>query len=414
MKTRIISILLLLAVLASTAPAIPAITRSMVEVAAAVAAVAGGEGGAGVLGPLPAGPVRGAAAMADMLLGAVDGGGAAAMPAGPNGNLPVHGWLGHVAGVTSGVQAFVAAHPVALGGAIVTVTGGVAFYKHGRQGLDMAFGGIKCYQATMDDYEEVLLQIHGEHTDQSLEWWKRAEAVVACGTGTRPYEAQAQQARADRLELERQEKMQRERQEEETVADVVARSLVYCLKMAMMLWAKLVAFLATLYDSMGTACAPMASTLSATGEWVHGYLKTVDDALAGALGNCLVIVIMRLVGVIAFLVGLYKSIATRCAEMASTLSATGKWLTRGAAAARSTARSAMSSSLLGFAMMSSFTSASLSSLPFLLVLRLRYTQNMMSMMPSAAPTRRMAWMFPKMKKRVAPTQNSSARATVSL
>ena len=219
MKTSIAFMLLLLVILASTS-AMPAVKRKMTK-AAALAAAAGG--GAAVLGPLVGGPIGGAAAVAGMVLDAAAAGGAAAMPAGPNGNLPARGWLGHVAGVTSGVQAFVAAHPVALGGALVTVTGGVAFYNHGRQGLDLAFGGTKCYQAAMDDYEEVLPQIYGEYTDQTREWRKRAVAVVACGTGTRPYHVQVEEFRADRLTQEKQRKVEKGKCRAQVLEEVESR-----------------------------------------------------------------------------------------------------------------------------------------------------------------------------------------------
>lgn len=47
--------------------------------------------------------------------------------------------------------------------------GGIVFYNHGRQGLDRAFGGMQCYQAALDDYEEVMEHYHGEYTDETLE-----------------------------------------------------------------------------------------------------------------------------------------------------------------------------------------------------------------------------------------------------
>lgn len=256
MKTSFVFIaLLLLAVLASTGSAqAPYYTRSVraaaeaAEAAAAVvAAAAGGGGGAAVPGPLPAGPVGGGAAMASAVpavnvvvapavaapaaaaapavvgapavAGAAAGGAGGAVPAGgPDGNLPAPGgWFGWVTGVTRGVRTFVAAHPVAVGGALVTVAAGVATYNYGPHALDYALDGSVCYWETMNDFQGVLQQTYGECTSltHSLEWRKRAEALRACGTGTRPHREQAEQARADRFAREVIEEMRRDQKRED-------------------------------------------------------------------------------------------------------------------------------------------------------------------------------------------------------
>jgi len=221
---------LLLAVLASTGRA-QMTTRGMIAkaaeaVVAAAAVGAGGGGGAAVPGPLPAGPLGGCAAVAGPVpavnvvvvpaappaaaaaaapAAAAAGGAGGAVPAGgPGGNVPVLGWLGWITGTARGVWNFGAAHPVAVGGAVVTVAAGVTFYHHGHHALDWALEGKDCYWTAFDDYQEVLQQTYGECTSltQPLEWRKRAEALRACGTGTRPHQEQAEQARADRLARE--------------------------------------------------------------------------------------------------------------------------------------------------------------------------------------------------------------------
>jgi len=116
------------------------------------------------------------------------------------------GRTGAITGVrTKRVSApLVRAYSVAVGGAVVTVAAGVATYNYGPHALDWALEGKDCYRAGMDDYHEVLQEAYGEHISliQPLEWRKRVEVVRACGTGTRPHQEQAEQARADRLARE--------------------------------------------------------------------------------------------------------------------------------------------------------------------------------------------------------------------